>query len=297
MNIFSPRHPDQLESQLIDAMRMRQFARSTQKTYICWYRWFVRFHRLKHPNEMGADEIEAFLTHLARNRGVARSTQNQALNALIFLYRHVLRIEVEGIQAFRARSHRQIPVVLTTDEVRRVLESFDAGCVWALQAALIYGCGLRVNECMALRIKDVDPAARTLSVREAKGNKSRMLTLPNSTIEHLERQTAYAHNFYEQDRIAEAPGVELPHAMGKKSLRLYSPKSQVVVPGVSKGWRQMGRYRGSRGSFACLPSKLSSITNAGLRLTRESRRASGSDRPNLSGTRFLPRRGAWRLSG
>ena len=236
MNSSTPQQSGKLESQLIESMRIKQFARSTEETYTYWYRWFVRFHQLRHPKTMGAKEIEAFLTHLARNRGVARSTQNQALNALIFLHREVLRIDVEGIHALRARIRRQLPVVLTRDEVKRVLQSFESTSIWALQAALIYGCGLRVNECMALRIKDLDLNARTLTVREAKGNKSRILTLPESTLDDLRHQYAYARNLHERDRRVEAPGVALPSAMHRKS------------PGAATSWPWFWFFPSSKSS-------------------------------------------------
>jgi integrase len=158
-------------------MRFRQFVKSTEKNYVGWYRSFVRFCGRRHPAEMSEREAEAFLTHLARNRRVARATQNQALNAIIFLYREVLKIELSGIDAFREKVRRQLPVVLRIDEVRAILDHFDPQSVWWLQASLLCGCALRVMECLSLRVKDLDLVAKTLTVREAKAAKrqSRLL--------------------------------------------------------------------------------------------------------------------------
>ena len=140
-------------------MRLKQYSRRTEESYVQWYRRFVRFQKevcgqMRHPAEMGAEEVTAFLTHLAVNKGLAAASQNQALNALIFLYKEVLKIELEGIAAVRAKQPKRLPVVLTQEEVRALLVSVkgEAG----LAVKLLYGCGLRVAEVLALRIKDVD---------------------------------------------------------------------------------------------------------------------------------------------
>ncbi|NCF88098.1 MAG: site-specific integrase [Verrucomicrobiaceae bacterium] len=143
-----------LEERLKRSMRLRQMALTTDRSYVQWYRRFVHFYGGKrHPETMGAQEVEAFLTHLAAERNVAPSTQNQALNALVFLYREVLEIPVEGIDALRARERQKIPVVLTTGEVKALLGPTvgDTG----LAASLLYGCGLRLMECLRLRVKDM----------------------------------------------------------------------------------------------------------------------------------------------
>lgn len=211
-----PIRPGQLEETLVGKLRVRHYARSTVKNYVGWYRDYVHFHGLRHPTEMAEPEVEAFLTHLARNRKVAKATQNQALSALIFLYRQVLNIELEGIDALRAKESKKVPVVLRVDEVRDVLENFPPKSVWWLQASLLYGCGLRVMECLSLRVKDLDLVAKTLTVRQAKGDKSRILTLPDRLVPDLERQLAYAERLHLLDRRNDAPGIAVPNALAKK---------------------------------------------------------------------------------
>lgn len=213
---IGPTKPGGLEDALVDKIRVRQYARSTEKSYVGWYRDYVHFHGLRHPAEMAEPEVEAFLTHLARNRKVAPATQNQALNALIFFYRKVLNVDLKGIDALRARERKKIPVVLRADEVREVLENFPPKSVWLLQASLLYGCGLRVMECLSLRVKDLDLVAKTLTVQQAKGDKSRILTLPDRLVSDLERQLAYAEQMHLLDRRNDAPGIAVPNALAKK---------------------------------------------------------------------------------
>ncbi len=175
-----------LEDQLRAAIRKLHYSHRTEEAYVLWYQQFVRFHELKHPETMGAAEVGAFLTHLAVNRNVSASTQNQALNALVFLYRQVLKTELENIQAQRARTSRHLPVVLAAEEVRVLLKSMDG--VDALQAGMLYGCGLRVMELLRLRIKDVDLAGGKIEVRDGKGAKDRVVALPASAVPDLRRQ-------------------------------------------------------------------------------------------------------------
>ena len=140
-----------LEDQLRGAIRLKQFSLRTEDTYVGWYRRFVLWHGKRHPAEMGAGEVEAFLTHLAVNRRVAAVSQNQALNALVFLYREVLKRELEGIAAKRAKHSRRLPVVLTTVEIGELLKAVKGEN--GLVCKLIYGCGLRLAEALALRVQ------------------------------------------------------------------------------------------------------------------------------------------------
>jgi integron integrase len=187
----------------------------------------VLFHKERrgqavHPGEMGASEIECFLTHLAVNLDLAASSQNQALNALMFLYRTVLDLPVEGIDAMRAKRSQHLPVVLTQGEMAALLVAVkgDAG----LAIKILYGCGLRVAEVLRLRVKDVDIAGGKLEVREGKGDKSRVLTLPKSLRQPLEDHLGRVKALYEADRRDGVPGVHLPHAMAVKN------------PGAATSW-------------------------------------------------------------
>ena len=145
-----------IEDQIRELMRFKHYSLRTEECYVGWYRQFVRFHSLRHPEEMGAVEVEAFLTHLAVNRGVVAATQNQALNALVFLFREILKKEFEGVDAMRAKQSRRLPVVLSVDETRALLMVMKGE--EAVMAKLLYGCGLRVLECMRLRVKEIGRA-------------------------------------------------------------------------------------------------------------------------------------------
>jgi len=157
---------------MVGVLRLRHYSRQREQAYVGWYKRFVLFQkqvcgRMRHPSEMGAAEVEAFLTNLALNRDVSPSTQNQALNALVFLYREVLELPLEGFDALRARRKRNLPVVLAVEEVKSLLAAVkgDVG----LAVRLLYGCGLRVAEVQKLRIKDVDVKGGKLEVRGGKG--------------------------------------------------------------------------------------------------------------------------------
>ena len=169
-----------LEDQLRGAIRLKQFSYRTEETYVGWYKRYVLWHEKRHPAEMGAAEVEAFLTHLAVNLGLGAVSQNQALNALMFLYKEVLKMELEGIDAKRAKHNKRLPVVLTTGEVADLMKGVtgEAGVV----CKLLYGCGLRVTEALSLRVKDVDLNGHKVEVRGGKGDKdcfSRLLRLPH----------------------------------------------------------------------------------------------------------------------
>lgn len=166
---------------------------------------------------MGAPEIEAFLTHLAIAGNVAASTQNQAFHALLFLYKHVLQIDLPPIDALRAEGQRRLPVVLSQDEVRRLLEQVEGGeGTYRLMAELMYGAGLRLMEAVRLRVKDVDCARRQIMVREGKGDKDRAVPLPLRVAEELRRQAERVRRWHERDRANDVPGVYLPQALERK---------------------------------------------------------------------------------
>ncbi len=179
-----------LLDELRQAIRVRHYSRRTEQTYVGWVKRYLRFHAAdgnwQHPREMGAPEVEAFLTHLAVARQVAASTQNQALNAIIFLYRHVLDIELGGISAIRARRPRRLPVVLSRKEVTTLLDGLVG--TRHLMAQLMYGSGLRVSEVCGLRVKDVDLQRRQIMVRQAQGDKDRVVMLPEAVVPALRMQ-------------------------------------------------------------------------------------------------------------
>ncbi len=197
-----------------DAIRVRHYSYSTEKTYIQWVKRFILYHGKRHPSEMGAEEVTQFLTYLAVERRVSASTQNQALNALVFLYRHVLERELEGISAVRARQPQRVPVVLTVEEVRAVLSCLD-GVHW-LAACLMYGSGLRLMEAVRLRVNDIDFSHRAIVVRSGKGNKDRVVTLADALIEPLRDHLQVVKRLHEED-LAEGFGeVSLPFALARK---------------------------------------------------------------------------------
>ena len=203
-----------LEDQLRGAIRLKHFSIKTEETYVGWYRRFVLWHGKRHPQEMGAAEVEAFLTHLAVNRGVAAVSQNQALNALIFLYREVLKRELAGIDAKRAKHSPRLPIVLTTGEIGGLLKGVkgEAGLV----CKLIYGCGLRLAEALRLRVKDVDMAGGKVEVRGGKGDKDRVIPLPKSLAQPLAEHRGRVEQIHAADRKAGLAGVHLPHALETK---------------------------------------------------------------------------------
>ena len=198
-------------------LRLQQMALTTERSYIQWYRRFVFFHGgNRHPRELGVPEIEAFLTHLAVEGRVAAATQNQALNAVIFLYREVLDIPLEGINAVRAKEQRKIPVVLTQAEVKALLCPLPGGDA-GLAVKLLYGCGLRLMECLRLRVKDVDRAAGVVRVHDGKGGKDRVVTFPERLREEMEGQLARIRPLHEADREADLDGVYMPKALDLKA--------------------------------------------------------------------------------
>ncbi|MFA4966533.1 MAG: integron integrase [Thermoleophilia bacterium] len=197
------------------ALRARHYSRRTEQAYGLWVRRFILFHGCRHPAEMGAPEINAFLTHLAVAEQVSASTQTQALSALLFLYRHVIGRAVGDMgEVIRARKPARLPVVLTQDEAKAVLATLD-GDTWLI-AALMYGAGLRLMECLRLRVQDVEFARRELTVRDGKGGKDRVTMLPEALQPALREQLRKAKQMHERD-LADGWGrVLLPTALDRK---------------------------------------------------------------------------------
>jgi site-specific recombinase XerD len=194
----------QVEPRLLDrvreTIRRKHYSLRTEVAYIDWIKRYIFFHRKRHPAEMGAPEMEQFLNHLAVDRRVASSTQNQALSALVFLYREVLRQDFEWMENLdRAKRPSRLPVVLTESEVHNLLAHLD-GQNW-LMASLLYGAGLRLMECIRLRVKDIDFEYRQLTVRDGKGAHDRVTMLPEASSEvlrtHLARVDLYTSRIWQ----------------------------------------------------------------------------------------------------
>jgi integron integrase len=210
-----PVPPLRLLDQVRHAIRLRHLSRETEKAYVGWVRRFILFHRKRHPEMLGEPEITAFLSSLALDRKVSASTQNQALSALLFLYREVLRREVAWLEELvRAKRTRRIPVVLSRAEVHSVLSRL-AGTP-RLMATLIYGSGLRLMECARLRVKDIDFASHQIVVRSGKGNKDRVTLLPGAVEAALNKHLERGRVQHLADVQAGAGWVEMPHALARK---------------------------------------------------------------------------------
>jgi len=207
--------PIKLLDQIRDVIRLKHYSYSTEKTYVHWARRYILFHNKRHPAEMGVQEIEAFLTHLAKNDNVSSSTQNQALNALLFLYRNVLQMDLAiPIHALRAKPSEHLPTVLSKEETARVLSGMHG--LHQLMAKLLYGCGLRLMECMRLRVKDIDFEQSQIIIREGKGEKDRATMLPSSLVQPLKDQIDFVRAIHERDVAQGYGSVELPFALARK---------------------------------------------------------------------------------
>ncbi|MBI3790921.1 MAG: integron integrase [Gemmatimonadetes bacterium] len=207
--------PTTLFGAIRDRIAQKHFSPRTATAYVLWTRRFVRFHGRRHPRTMGPVEVEAFLTWLARDRRVSASTQNQALAALLFLYREVLGEPLAvGEHYLRARGPRRVPTVLSREEVPLVLAELRG--VPQLMASLLYGAGLRLRECCALRVKDVDFARGELTVRSGKGQKDRVSVLPDVVRGPLQLQLAAVARRHEADQKRGGGYVELPTALRRK---------------------------------------------------------------------------------
>jgi integron integrase len=211
-------HTDRLPrllEQVRERIRYKQYSYRTEQTYVQWIRRFILFHGKRHPKEMGAPETARYLTHLAARRDVSASTQNQALCALLFLYREVLTVDLPWIDGFQmAKRPQRLPVVMAREEVAAVLAHLD-GVHW-LMASLLYGSGLRSMECLRLRVKEIDFDRRELLVRHGKGGKDRVTMLPSPLIEPLRRQLTHAKFVHERDLREGFGAVYLPFALARK---------------------------------------------------------------------------------
>jgi integron integrase len=201
--------------QIRDAIRVRHYSYRTEQAYVAWIRRFILFHGKRHPMQMGGNEVREFLSWLARERDVAAATQAQALAAILFLYKHVLEVDLPWVEnVVRARRPKRLPVVLTRAEVRQVLRELH-GDYWLL-ASLLYGSGLRLMEGLRLRVKDLDLERRELVVRGGKGDKDRVSVIPLTLVEPLRTHLERVRLQHEEALARGYAGVELPHALHRK---------------------------------------------------------------------------------
>lgn len=215
-NKFKPDPKIKLMDQVRQVLRYHHYSLSTEKTYCDWISRYIKYHRCKrHPSEMGKREIEDFLSHLATDLKVSASTQRQALNAIIFLYRQVLDINIdEQLSPVRAKKYHRPPVIMTKNEVKKVLGNISG--THLLMAKLLYGCGLRLMECVRLRIQDVDFERNLIYVRAAKGNKDRTVNLPVNIKDEISRHISRVRELHNKDLSEGFGEVYIPEALSRK---------------------------------------------------------------------------------
>lgn len=254
-----------------DVMRVKHYSYQTEKIYIYWIRRYIFFHKITHPTEMGAAEVQAFLTHLAVEKKVAASTQNQALAALLFLYKKVLKIDLPWLDQFApAKKSSRVPVVLTKEEVKMILAELKDTNL--LTANLLYGSGLRLIEALRLRVKDLDFGFRQIVVRDGKGGKDRFTVMPTILIEPLQKQLEFARNMHERDLQHGLGRVEMPFALARKYPNAETEWGwQYVFP--SKSLSKNPRS-GAKGRHHVSPSSLQKAFKNALRKSRIVKNAS-----------------------
>jgi integron integrase len=207
--------PRKLLDQVSDAIRIKHYSYRTEQTYKDWIKRYILFHNKRHPKDMGAEEIQAFITHLAVEKKVSASTQNQALSAILFLYRHVLQVEINlPSDLIRAEKSKTLPVVLTHQEAMLVISKMSG--LPQIMAKLLYGSGLRLTECMRLRIKDIDFGGHQVIVRDGKGEDDRATILPDSLVPALQRQVEIVRRIHQTDLGDGFGEVWLPYALERK---------------------------------------------------------------------------------
>ncbi|HEY3363435.1 MAG TPA: integron integrase [Symbiobacteriaceae bacterium] len=217
---MKPKLLDQLRIEL----RARHYSPKTEQAYCMWVKRYIYFHNVRHPVEMAEPEINAFLAYLAVKSKVSASTQNQALSALLFLYRHVIGREIGNLgEVIRARKPTRLPVVLSRDEVKAVLGRLTGGTL--LMATLMYGAGLRLMECLCLRVQDIDFARNEITVRDGKGNKDRLTMLPSRAKQPLAQHLEHVKEIHRRDLADGCGRVLMPYALDRK------------YPGAATDWR------------------------------------------------------------
>jgi len=234
-----------LLDQVRESMRTRHYSLRTEKTYVQWIKRFIFFHDKRHPQEMGEVEIGQFLSALATKAQVSASTQNQALNALLFLYRVVLKKLIGYVNGvIRAKRPHRLPVVLTRQEVRTIIAGMEG--VEQIMATLLYGAGLRLMECLRLRVQEIDFGSNQITVRAGKGDKDRATMLPASVVEPLRKHLEQVKRLYQHDLERGIGGASLPHALERKypnapkewAWQFIFPASKLSLDPRSGKWRR-----------------------------------------------------------
>ena len=210
--------PPRLLDQVRESIRYKHYSLATEKLYIYWIRFFIRWSGLRHPKDMGGPEVEAFLSMLVAERKVSPSTHRQALSAILYLYKEVLKIELPWLNEIgRPKERKHLPVVLTKLEVLQTIQVLDSSnTTFGLFARLLYGTGMRIMEAARLRVKDIDFDHGAILIRDGKGFKDRVVMLPQSLVPALKEQLARCHTIWEMDRRNALAGVEMPYALAKK---------------------------------------------------------------------------------
>jgi integron integrase len=214
-----------------DKIRLKHYSLKTENTYIYWSKKYILFHNKRHPKDMGKEEIEQFLTHLAKVQNLSATSQNQAFYAIIFLYEQILNISLkdQNIQALRAQERKHIPVVLTIDEVQKIISNLTG--IYQLMVKLMYGCGLRMSEVQNLRVKDIDFGYDKVYIWDSKSLKDRTIPLPQKIKEELKVQIEKVKELHKKDLEDGYGSVYIPHALSKKYKNIeYDTKWQYVFP-------------------------------------------------------------------
>lgn len=207
------------EPKLLDKVRLelrtKHYSSKTEDAYTSWIKRFILFHNKRHPKDMGAEEIKSFITNLATNHHVSSSTQNQALQGILFLYKNILNKDIGWIEEIKfAHRKKHLPVVLSKDEVQMIFDNLDG--IALVISKLLYGSGLRLGECLSLRVKDVDLEMNTISVRDGKGEKDRLTVLPEKLITELKTHINKVRNLHKKDFSTKNIEAPLPYALAKK---------------------------------------------------------------------------------
>ncbi|MGA8266085.1 MAG: integron integrase, partial [Ignavibacteriaceae bacterium] len=206
-------------SQLLNSVRTelktKHYSKRTEQAYLSWIKRYIFFHGKKHPAEMGQKEIKEFLNHLAVKGNVASSTQNQALHGILFLYKNILNKDIGWIENIKKVSRvKHLPVVLNKEEIRRIFENLDG--IVLLVSKLLYGSGMRLGECIKIRVQDLDLELRTITIRDGKGEKDRITILPDKLTEAIERQIEKVKNLHRLDLRKGNVEAPMPYALSKK---------------------------------------------------------------------------------
>jgi len=214
-----------LLDQVRDKIRLKHYSIRTEKSYVGWIKRYIAFHKMRHPSEMGKQDIENFLTFLAVEKKVSPTTQNQAFSALLFLYREIFKVDMKdwNIQALRAQERKHVPVVLTKDEVKLIINHM--GGIYQLIIKLMYGCGLRMNEVLNIRVKDIDFGFDKVYIWDSKSLKDRTVPLPLSIKEALKLQIEKVEQIHKNDLNDGVGTVSLPYQLQKKYPNPTSPSN------------------------------------------------------------------------